>query len=482
LKGFPEILGRPAFLGFVLLFFFGTHLYRITDPPGGYHRWRETDTVAVAHNFATESWDFFRPRVNQRGATDGVVGMELPVYGWTVGAASTLGWDIHGWARLLTVLGACAALFGFHRVVRRFSGDAALAGLAAFIAACAPLLSFYGRKMMPDVWALAFATNALWLFLKWSQGGRGVLGILAAVLTAVAGSIKPTYLAVGLPMVVALWKVDGAAFLRNPRAWWFAAGALLPVWFWLQYARGLALETPFAIEPNWDAVLAGIRSDRFYKNVFRTWLFELTIGLPVVWAFVIGLARVPRLRNAAILVAWIVGVYVTYFLTGEHCASAHDYYTLSAVFPIAVVTSLGIAVALRSSRRWARVLALVALASMPVYGFARMSARWGEPYDFWGGRARAALHLPAGSLVVSHDPTPCFLLYCTDTKGWHLPPGGSPDALADAARQGARYLLVEKGLRDGTSAYRDQLGAEVYSDFWLTAWELVRPDDGGGAN
>lgn len=482
MRDLPGLFGGPGFLAFVLLFFFVSHLYRITDPPSGYHRWREADTAAVARNFATESWDFFQPRIDMRGAGDGVVGMELPVYGYAIAAVSTLGWDIHGWARLLTIVTACIALVGLHGVVRAFSGRRDLAGVATFLAASVPLFSYYGRKIQPDVWTLAFAVTGLWAFVRWTQGGPRILAFAAAACTAIAGAVKPPYLAVGLPMLVALWKADGARLFLRPRSWWFATASIAPVWLWVQYARGLDPEsTYFYMGGDWHRALEALGQSRFYENVFRTWLLELAIGTPVLWAFVWGLGKLPTLRNAGFLVAWIVAVFATFFPLAGQMAAAHDYYSLGAVFPLAVVTALGVRAALSHSRRWVRALAIVTLLAMPVYGFGRMSARWGEPYEFWEGRLRATLHLPERSLVVSHDPVPPFLFYYTGTKGWWLPPGGDVATLERAAREGARYLLVENGLRDAVDRYRELLGAEVYSDYWLTAYEIVRPADAGSS-
>jgi 4-amino-4-deoxy-L-arabinose transferase-like glycosyltransferase len=477
-KGLPDLLGRPAFLGFVLLFFFTTHLYRITDPPNGYHRWRETDTAAVARNFATESWNPLRPRIDVRGTGDGVVGTEFPAYTWTVAAASTLGWDIHGWGRLLTVLGACAALLGFHRVVRGFTGQNDLAGLATFLAASVPLLAFYGRTIQPDVWALAFATNALAVFLKWTKGGHASLAAAAATLTALAGSIKPTYLAIGLPMLVALWKQEGAGLFKQPRTWLFAAGALLPVWIWFQWARGLDPGNHYFLSGgNWEAGGQAILGGEFYRNVYRVRFLELIVGTPVVWAFVVGLVMLRKLPNAGILVAWIIGVFSTYFLTATYCATAHDYHTMTAVFPLAVVTALGLRATLTHSSRTLRVFAIITMLAMPVYGFGRIAHRYGEPYDFWAGRVRSSLHLPAGALVVAIDPMPGFVLYYSGRKGWRLPPGGDALELERAASQGARYVLVERSQLSNLVPCRRLIGDELYSDEWLTAYELQGDDD-----
>ena len=46
----------------------------------GLHVWRQCNTMAVARNFYEEGMDILRPRVDRRGSTDGVTGMQFPSY------------------------------------------------------------------------------------------------------------------------------------------------------------------------------------------------------------------------------------------------------------------------------------------------------------------------------------------------------------------------------------------------------------------
>ena len=470
-----RLTGHPHFRWLVVLLFLLIHLYRLDDPPNGFHRWRETDTVAVARNFATESWNILRPRIDARGAGDGVVGMEFPAYSYAVALLSRAGGDIHVWGRLLTVLGACAALLAFRRVVLLVTGEAALAGLAMFCAANAPLLVFYGRKMQPDPWGLALATVGLAAFLSWLEGGRARHGIAAAACVALAGGIKPTFLGIGLPMLFLLWRRQRWSLVRRWRNWLFAAGAVLPVVAWFAYARSLnpaGAPSYYYLGGDWSVIAASLGGAQFYKNVFRTWLFEMQIGLLLVWAFVLGIVRWRRVPHFGFFLAWLVGCYVTFALTARHCATAHDYYTLSVVLPLAVISAAGVREALRARWQVVQVFTIGILLALPATGFARIERRYGEPYDFAKGRRLAAEHIPKGVLVVTLDKTPCFLLYESGRKGWHLGPGSSVADFEAAVRGGARVLLVDEGAGFDLTPFAAHLGPALYRDDWLTAYPI----------
>ncbi|HEX7489138.1 MAG TPA: hypothetical protein VF341_09540, partial [Anaeromyxobacteraceae bacterium] len=48
-------------------------------PPHAEHAWRDADGLGIARCFVREGIDLFRPRIVERGALTGIVGMELPL-------------------------------------------------------------------------------------------------------------------------------------------------------------------------------------------------------------------------------------------------------------------------------------------------------------------------------------------------------------------------------------------------------------------
>src|SRR5262245_29376619 len=53
--------------------------------------WREADGLMVARSFCAEHAPLWLPRIGERGDSDGVTGMELPILNWIAGRLSCAG-------------------------------------------------------------------------------------------------------------------------------------------------------------------------------------------------------------------------------------------------------------------------------------------------------------------------------------------------------------------------------------------------------
>ena len=132
-------------VGLAIGLYFVAHLYYLSLPPNGYHHWRESDTAAVILNYHQESMNFLEPRVNQRGTTSGVAGMELPLYNYATALVYTVTGPSHAAARTLTLLAACLGLWIFFCLTSLMVPQKA-AALATWALAFSPLYFFYGFK------------------------------------------------------------------------------------------------------------------------------------------------------------------------------------------------------------------------------------------------------------------------------------------------------------------------------------------------
>jgi 4-amino-4-deoxy-L-arabinose transferase-like glycosyltransferase len=450
-------------------------LYRISDPPNGFHKWRETDTVAVAYNFYTENWDFLKPRIDMRGAGEGLVGMELPIYSYTTALLFALGGYSHLWPRLLTVVGACLFLWGLYRLCLYTTGAAELAGLTIFLAATSPLLFFYGRKILPDVWALALGTHGFACFVAWVLQTRPWQAILSAGCVALAAAVKPSALCMGLPMLGLLVQQHRGAFLRQWRYWLYGIGCVLPMSLWVYYALQInpATRGYFYLGGNWEAIVAALHGANFYQHALLTFPWELIVGLPMTWAFFYGLWHRRALPRYGIFLLWIAGCYLVFALLASHIATSHDYYTLPAVAPMAVITAWGVHLALAHHRLALNLLAIVALILTPFLTYGRIAQRYGQPYDLFADRALADAHIPRQAKVVTYERTPCVLLYRTGRKGWRIDRHTGVHGFLEAVRGGAQFLVVENNQGYDLTLFQPYLAAPAYTHDIITVYPIV---------
>lgn len=434
----------------IALLFVACHLRGLDLPPNGFHKWRETDTASVAENYATESMKFLMPRVNVRGSGSGIVGMELPVYNYATALIYRAFGFSHVWPRSLSLIAGLFLIFGIEGMIRRLTGNAFTARIGMLLAAFSPLVTFYSSKIQPDVLGLALTVWGFVHFLDWTDvRSKRKLGA-AAICLALAGSIKPTFLFVGLPMAWILWQEHGRRALRDPWVLGLAALVLVPVVAWLAYARHLSARFGseyFYLGGNLLQEMSGVLTARFYQNVFLTWPWELALGLPGTLLLVFGLRRLTPAGTT--MVAWLLGSLVVFVLAAEHCATPHDYYYLPAVPALVCLAASAATRLFEDKSYWRRALASVVLMIAPVYGYGRIVKRYDFSQDFAANRAQARALVEPGALAVAVDKIPGDLLYRTGLKGFRLAPPLDEAELVRVAKMGARYLITPTG--DGLS-------------------------------
>lgn len=478
-----------------LIFVFAAlHLFRITEGPNGFHKWRETDTASISRNFFTETTNILSPRMDVRGAGDGRIGMEFPLYSYVNGFLFQHISFNHLWSRLITLLCGCVALYAF------FSWLSLLlttqqAFWSAVALACSPLFFFYSRKIQPDVMALMFSLLALWQWQRYlgvsrqssaqnhPHADRGAAGSLqAASLTALSLAlallIKPTYFVVGAPMLAMLVLRKGMRSIVAPRYLLVAITTIAPAAVWFKQARDLNASLNsryFFLGNQWDGWLDALFSRAFFQNLFLTWFWELGIGIVLVPFFIYGWKERRRYQELKVLLwAWFAAAAVSFVLTAHHIASPHDYYVLPLVPALALITGLGIHAMRQSSSRNVQRVALALLMLAPIGTLLRLKDRYGEAYDFAEGRAWAAEHLASQAGVIAVDKIPAYLLYRLGHKGWNIQPHEVPE-FREAIQQGARYLAVSPESEGVVEPLRSFIKTEVAHARWVVVYEVGEP-------
>ncbi len=472
----PEPLSAATarrWLALILLASVLGHFYRIGAPPSGFHTWRECDTAAVSEAFLRETSNLFEPRTHQRGATSGVTGMEFPIYNYAVAQLWRLAGQHHWVPRALSLALGTVGLVGVYALGGLLLGRrAALA--AAFFAACSPLYFFYSRKIQPDVLLPAATTWALYLFLRGEARGsrRDFAGALALV--TLAAMVKPTALAVGVPILAwTLGRASGARPLSRlrPRHVLFAVVALGAPIAWFAYARLLADRSglhAFYLGGDLLALWRRTHWDLFVSKGLISWPLELGLGLPAVAAIAGGLLVRrrfdPRLAPA---LWWLLGCLGAFLLVSEAVTNYHDYYGLIAVPPFALLTASALESLADSPRRVARAFAVIVLVAAPLVTWGRIHQRYGTATEreFVALRAVVDACVPRAARITAEDETPAIALYRLGRPGWTFAPGDPDARLLEQHAAGASHAVFFRRVPSDSLAARLEV---VHRDSQLT--------------
>ncbi|MET0183418.1 MAG: glycosyltransferase family 39 protein, partial [Caulobacterales bacterium] len=203
-----------------------------------HHFMRQSDTAAIARNFANEGMDFFHPRIDWRGDTPGYVESEFPIYTYSVAVLYRLFGEHEELARGLNILlFAFTSLVLFDFVRRMFGSTTAL--LSVFFMSVMPLSAYFTRTFQPDTLMVLASLSSIYFFWRWSNEKRIEFLAISAVAVSVAILIKPMNVYLGAPILYLCFTRLGWGFLRKIELWAFGAVALLPAFAWYSYAYGI---------------------------------------------------------------------------------------------------------------------------------------------------------------------------------------------------------------------------------------------------
>jgi hypothetical protein len=167
--------------------------------------WRQSDVAAVARNFATESMNFFNPRIDLRGNLSGITGMEFPIFNYIVAIVYKITGIIWtGWGKLLSLICALSTIFVLKallvkpRINELYKHQIILFFLVAL---CVPFYFRFSAKVMPEFLAMLSVIGSLYLFYLYKSGRKIIYLVLSSILLLMGMLIRPYYAVYGLPLL-----------------------------------------------------------------------------------------------------------------------------------------------------------------------------------------------------------------------------------------------------------------------------------------
>ncbi len=419
-------------------------LILLNSPPTGHHGWRQSDTAAVARNFATEEFNIFRPRMDWRGDGPGYVEMEFPLYpAAAAGVYRLIG--VHHWIpRLLAAFGATLAVLLMFELVTLTHGYR-IAAWVAIVFAWLPAGVFFGRAIMPEAWLLLAIVAGVYYFTLWSRTGKLLPLAGSAVAIAAAILLKLPALHVGLPLLFLAWSRLGFRCLFHPLMLVYAVTALAPggPWYWHAAEMRHQYGNTFGVlhSDKWGSI-GPLLTARWYHNMLGNIGADHlgVLGLPLL---AMGVMARGQARRNGMYLAWALAC-VIYLLLAARGNQVHDYYQI----PMTPVMAFFIGRALESwwqRRPIAIVVVCITFLATSTYFAARLFSRelpGNRQFDALAS-ALAGCTSPNELVVFVGDwgqTDPCTL-YLAGRKGWALGAEEiSPEHLDQLIKRGAVAL------------------------------------------
>lgn len=244
------------------------------------HQGAQTDRACIAYNYYSESMNFFKPRVSEKRAHDGICGLEFPVVNYTAACLYKLFGFHDFWYRLLMFFISSTGILFAVKLFYRQKINPGLALPLLFLWMASPVFLFYSISYLPDMAAMSFCVLAvyfLWQYLNDHSNKKKLY--TATLFIALSGLIKITYLVYPMAFITAaiLAAIIHKKNLRNYSGYF--AGllvALVPVAIWYYYSKKL---TAFTGNTHFLQSINPPESiGEFFKNLsytLQTWSFQL---------------------------------------------------------------------------------------------------------------------------------------------------------------------------------------------------------------
>ncbi len=448
---------KNKILLFILLLTLVTRLYHIAFPIAGWHSWRQSDTAAIARNFATENYNIFYPKIDWRGNTAGFVESEFQLYTYTIASLYKL-FGIHEmFGRLLSVFCSIGTVLGIFLLVKKIVNEQT-ALWSSFFYAILPLSIFYGRAFMPEQMMLMFSVFGIYFFSKWLDTQKFLFFLFSVISISLAALLKLPALYLGLPLLFLCWNKYQKALFTRPLIWIFALFVFASVGLWYYHSHQLKAMTGLSFG-IWDVGVDKwgnmelLTSFKFYNDVFFKSVAERHFTYAAFIPFVAGFFVKRNSKQEFLFDFWFIAIII-YILIVAKGNNVHEYYQLPLMIPGVIFLGKTFAVyfqshiELTSKKKNIKYFLGFCLLLTLVLSTMRLQNL------FDGKRAAAPLFQLAGAVKETTTPSDLIItvsegnpvvLYNCERKGWTCSPMQIDSFyLKQKKNEGATYLVAEK--------------------------------------
>lgn len=439
-------------------------------PPESAHVWRQCNTLAVARNFYQEDMNLFKPRVDNRFETNGVTGMNFPLYEYGVASLYKV-FGEHNWVhRVLSLLIFSIGVIGLHRVVIALGAPNPQANFSSIALLFFPDLFYFSISALPDILALSCTIWGLYFFIRWNATvvtNRRVPGDLylsaAAILLMLCGLVKLYFLLTGA-FILGLMLPRFREYLAFPtliRLLVFAVICVVPPLLWYNYSIDLIARSglaDFGLEVRYET--DPVKALAILTQNIVSDLPELILNYVNTIFLLAGIYFVfrNRLYKNPLFTAFLSFsiAAVLYHLAELRQMQHHSYYMMPYYPVLAMMAGYG---CYRLFLHIPEFIAILVMLSPLMSAVRIISSRWMNdnnkqvPAVLYNERTRSELDNAVNDsvlCVISGDLSNCIYFYFLNKKGFcHASdsqllgrmPGGEP-VIENNIRRGAEVLYL----------------------------------------
>ena len=440
----------------LIFVFFLVGLENIQLPPLEKHEWRQTLTLSIAQNFV-EHPNFFYPRMDIGGATEGIISCEFPIFNYILAILFKFLGNHHWFGRLLNWTVSCIGLWFFYDLIRKMTNQrTAFYALAAIMGS---IVFEYARKSMPDTFALFVTMSGVWFLRSYLEKENLKYLITGFLLTAIGILSKIPFLLL-LTFLIPPFLSEAYSFKAKRNVAIAVFVAMIAVSAWYFYWMPFLLEHyknqliwPVSLTEGWFIVTEKLLNESWQMLLdkpfhFKTPFLVAVMGLGLIWA---GPAKHLKLLCLSYLI-----IFFLFTLKTGIVFPTHEYY----VIPLLPLLALSIGYFF-DQLNYKNILALGLFVLVFWSGFYENKLLSFNPsansrnYMLGLSQIMDRYSQPNDKIMVNCSSYNAFMMYWAKRTGWTVNNDvpGKTEWMADFKSQGLKYIVIDRHFLGETLPY-----------------------------
>lgn len=314
----------------ILFGFLFVRLYKIAQPIGDWHSWRQVDTASVTRIYSNEGLNLLYPKYYDISSIqtgyfnpNGYRYVEFPIFNIVhLYLFKITPFSIEVTGRLTSIFSGLLTSIFLYLLSKKLIGK--WAGLiSAFLYSFIPYNIYYTRVVLPEPMAVMFSVLGILLFVTFFENNKKIFLLFSALSFSLAILVKPFAIFYGLPILFLSYKkYKNKMFLNIPLLLALSI-VIVPFCLWRIWMNQKYLL--LGIAHFWWA----FNGDKIrFRPSFWKWIFFERVGKIILggWGLIpFGLGLAIKNKASLVINSMVFGMFL-YLVVIATANVRHDYY------------------------------------------------------------------------------------------------------------------------------------------------------------
>lgn len=333
---------------FLLFFIYGfDHILWLR--PQSIHQWRQADCLQIAHNYLTDSWNFFSPSIHNYFSDEETSGKtigEFPILYYFVAILWKMFGEHEFIYRLINLIIFFIGLFALYKLLKNLLNSVFWSFTLSLFLFTSPILIFYSNNFLTNVPAFSFVLIGWYYFYKFYETQKHKWLYITIIFFTLGGLLKMTayisFIVIGCFYLIdiyrSLLKKKQELFPNIKNAFLPFLISVLIVFAWYAYAAYFTgihggKYTFNGLWPIWEMQEGQFKNiKKFISEIIIHQVFNRYFLMTLVLFLILLVIDFKKLNKFILITLFLLIFGVSAFvLFWFQALEAHDYYVINLI-------------------------------------------------------------------------------------------------------------------------------------------------------